>query len=145
MFGAKQIHINVKGGSHSHSHRHEVTEKKAPTDESMRLLEEFKTKAEKSVISRGILKCSNTDIEIAWIKQAFTMENPFNETISYRLKINKKTIEGKISLEPEATEIEIADQLIEAVASRLVADMVMRTMREEAIKGNTRPFTGKYQ
>jgi len=56
-----QIHI----GGGSHHHRHEITEKRAPTDESVRLLREMEEAAEKRVIERGALK--DNLLEAQWV------------------------------------------------------------------------------
>jgi hypothetical protein len=56
--------IKVGGGTqYVHS---SVTEKRAPTDESVRLLAEMEAAAEKRVIERGNSKCPNTNLEIRW-------------------------------------------------------------------------------
>lgn len=56
----------IKIGGGDSYHRHEITEKKAPTDESVRLLREMEAAAEKNVLCRGKLE-SNILQDIKWI------------------------------------------------------------------------------
>ena len=138
-----KTYVTRGGGTQVHNHSHKITENKAPTDESMRLLEEFKKEAEKSMVSRGLLKCQHTGIEIAWVKRAFTMDNPFDTTMDYRCKVNKKTLEGKIVVDPDVSDFETTEQLIEVVTKHFVSYMVFDMVKAQALKGNIRPFSSE--
>jgi hypothetical protein len=65
--------IRIGGDSH---HRHEITERKAPTDESVRLLREMEAAAEKNVLCRGKLE-SNILQDIKWV----VVHQPYEDKI----------------------------------------------------------------
>lgn len=55
--------IRIGGTQYVHS---SVTEKRAPTDESVRILSEMEAAAEKRVIERGNSKCASSGLEVRW-------------------------------------------------------------------------------
>ena len=56
---------NLKGGgSHSHYHRVSINEKRAPTDESVKLLAEMQDKAQKSVIAAYRVKTNGFTCDV---------------------------------------------------------------------------------
>jgi hypothetical protein len=103
-----------------------ITENKAPTDESMRLLDEFRKEVLASVVDRGMFKCSNTNIELSWMKLGFTIENPFDEVIMFRTKVNDKLVKGSIIVNG-LNEEEIRDLLTENVAKQIARNLVFGT------------------
>lgn len=67
-------------------HHVNVTEKKAPTDESLRLLSEMEAAVEKRVIERG--RVENTVLDIKWI--VIQERDGYTKTCHCRFILNEK-------------------------------------------------------
>lgn len=102
---------------HYHSHNVRVREYRAPTDESVRLLKELQEEAEKSVIERGMLKCQNTNIEIAYMLQ----NKPFGQEIKYQIMINNKKYTNSVTCcANETVEDAITKDIPKFIAKHLI-------------------------
>jgi len=127
MFGDKIV--VVRGGSHSHSHTHKITEQKAPTDESMRLLDEFKKEALDSVVERGMLKCENTKTEIAYM---LVHEDFFDLTAKYRFIMNGKEFNGEFKITDSDTgTIEFAEMLAEKILKHMILKLSFELIKTQ--------------
>ena len=116
--------LNPGGGSHSHYHKTEVTEKRAPTDESVKLLREMEQKALDQIVD-GFLIQGNS-LELVALE---TVPSGFRQPrIYYAFKLNGQRFDGWIdSLEAlyvnndphEAARI-IINSMAQAIAGQLL-------------------------
>jgi len=82
--------IKVGGGDHYHSHKISVTEFRAPTDESVRILHDFEEKARKNVVGHWRLDQN----EIRAIAVAFQVDNLSDMIVVYvKFELNGKKYE----------------------------------------------------
>lgn len=100
-----------------------ITEVKAPTDASMKLLEEFRKEAQDSVIERGLLTIPEINADISFIK----MNNlrTFSIDFKYKLTLNGKEFINTIKLnsfeEPTENEflLKVRDDITQLLSTQL--------------------------
>jgi len=120
----------LSAGDQHHSHSHTVTEKRAPTDESVRLLREMEASA-KSEVTKAI----------------HVIDNAFNGSVYFvddylqmQLKcaviftMNGKKIETKLNLPRTLSKQDMIEKIIEAVS----CDVAIQILREPLSKAISR-------
>ncbi len=133
MFGDKTI--VVKGGSHTHTHNHKITEQKAPTDESMRLLDEFKKEATDTVVARGMLRCEDIKAEIAYM---IIQEDFLDLTVRYRFIMNGKEFNGDFRITDSDTgTIEFAELLSAKVLKHMTLKLSFELVKTQQYQKNS--------
>lgn len=98
-----------------------IIEKKAPTDEGIKLYEEIKDKAYKSItrslgIKENIINFNAIEIEQPW--------NSFERLIYYNFLLNGKTFEGKIELEDILNEEEMILKFFEELGRQITDELI---------------------
>ena len=111
--------------SHYHNHNTKVTEKKAPTDESMRLLDEFKKEAKEAVVERGLIKVPSIDAEIAFMKSV----KDFGYEMHYMVVLNGKKIKGSYDID-ELRDEDMMATIIDKVSKKIAANLIIKTHKE---------------
>lgn len=115
--------ISTQSLSTTSTHTANITEYKAPTDASMKLLEEFRKEAQDSVIERGLLKIPEINADISFIK----MNNlrTFSIDFKYKLTLNGKEFINTIKLNSfeELTEdgllLKVRDDITQLLSTQL--------------------------
>ena len=81
---------------HYHEHKHYITEKRAPTDESVRLLNEFQEKARLNIVNS--IKATDNNLNITGI---WFINSPASRDIDFygRFTLNEKDYSVKSSVE----------------------------------------------
>lgn len=125
MFGKTPTVVHVGSKNHHHSHNTTITEKKAPTDESLKLLNEYKKEAIDSILERGLIKVPSIKAEIAYARR----QDIFCQFIDFRLILNGKTIKG--SYEVDTTDKINLDKFMEVVLSRVVIELSKEIIKKE--------------
>lgn len=105
----------TRGGGDSHFHNTTVKEIKAPTDESLRLLDEFKTKAFESVQSG--LRLDRNDFKCVLYRDGL------NHDVVIKYDLNGKTYTVTTSLLQESEE-----QLLRKVFNNLAASVAQNLL-----------------
>lgn len=133
MLGRKPNIILVGGGSqtHHHSHQKNVTEQKAPTDESMRLLKEFQEKAIDSVVEAGTIEVASIEGDIAFMRR----HDAFYEVIHFRVVLNGKKIEGSYQIEGKPT-IDLLPEIVERVARVIARELIAKGNIQVVLNGH---------
>ncbi len=129
MFGSKiNFHTHT---STSHSY---VTEKRAPTDESVRLLKEMEAEAKQKIIDS--ITISNTEFEC----NVQSVIEPLNDEtvyyVSYRMNGKKGGLKVPIKNWQRPSDIEVMimvrDELAKDIASNMI-DQVLRSAQSRGI------------
>lgn len=116
--------------STSHSY---VTEKRAPTDESVRLLKEMETEAKQKIVDS--ITVSNTEFECN-IQSIVEWEN--DETvycISYRMNGKKKFLKVPIKNWQRPTDIEVMIKVRDELAKDIASNMIDQVLRSAQSRG----------
>lgn len=120
----------VKPGDANHYHTHNVTEKRAPTDESVRLLREMEQKAQDEVIQS--IRLQNTEFDGV----IHVMRNIMDCTTSYRcvFKLNgKKFMAEHVAKEwddKDSRVIGIRDAVAKEIANTVVSEFLPKIAKE---------------
>lgn len=111
------------GSTHYHNHKTTIEEKKAPTDESMRLLKEMQDEAKSSILERGFVNIPNIKATIAYQKRM----DVFSMMFDYRILINGKKVTASFEIEDEK---DIISELIDRVANTIAIELIKDTYME---------------
>lgn len=131
---------------HSHQHHTDyvtkevtknvnVTEKRAPTDESVKLLNEFKLKAETEIIKSIVI---NDNLVNGCVVAINNSPSLFNIRIHYKFNLNGKDILGFFDLERNITDDMLSDKMIRVLYESLSKEITLSLLKEnsEFIKNN---------
>jgi hypothetical protein len=129
MFNTHHTHI---GGGHT-----TVTEKRAPTDESVRMLRELEEAAEKRVVERGT--SPDNGLEYRWIIMNEPGLDLLKLTVGFKLngrdyRYDTHWCPSRFSDPREKLKI-IRDQVVEKIASEVVSGLLTA--------GNVQTLTGR--
>jgi hypothetical protein len=84
-------HVYVRGGGdHTHYHRSEVHEHRAPTDKSVELLKEFEQKAQDKVLGTVRLDGCEVSCVVHHMRDSMNLDHKF--LIQYQLGNQRKTV-----------------------------------------------------
>lgn len=108
----------------------EITEKHAPTTESVRLLREMEAAAQDSITNSVRVKSTEIDCVV------HTYNDFVNDSIKLGvvLKINGKRIVAELSVPNPYTEDYVAEQVVEALSRRIAAE-ALAPVFHKAFKG----------
>ena len=126
--------IRVGGGTHHHS----VIERRAPTDESVRLLREMEEAAEKRVLERGELRSNELNVRWSIYHDRVDLDGI---TVNCRWKLNgvERTFEfpmcRNMYQDPKSKFIEIRDRLTEKIAEEVLMPLVTDSDKLRTIAG----------
>lgn len=127
---------------HHHSHKTDVivrevtknvnvTEERAPTDESVRLLDEFQAKAEERIIKSFNIQTNQISGGILVVApHSASYDSLFKFVVHYRYKLNDKTYQGKGTIDKSVFR---GDQM-EVV--RLLFDDMAKVISNELFEAN---------
>lgn len=118
------------GGGDSH-HRHEINEKRAPTDESVRLLREMEEAAEKNVLCRGKLD-DNSLMDARWVIFHNSLDDKVEGRVRFKLNGREFLIDvpisGNLSIRhtgpPREFVMAVHQKIIEKVSEHLTLALV---------------------
>src|SRR4030095_2588560 len=123
-------HYTIRAGDTHHSHTHSITEKRAPTDESVRLLREMETKAKEQVIAAVQVIDNSFNIVVHAHHDNLYM----NIIIMMVYSINGKRHESKFTLNPMKKKEQWIPELVEClgkdIARLVLAEPMGKVMRE---------------
>lgn len=114
-------HVTILDSGPSHQSV-TVTERRAPTDESVRLLREMERAAQEKV-SQAI-RLENSPIDCVVHVQDNLISNDRDYCVF--VKINGKRIEARKSFHMDASQDEVAIGLLEAVSSAIASNLLAR-------------------
>lgn len=108
----------------------EITEKRAPTTDSVRLLREMEASARDSITNSVRVKSTEIDCVV------HTYDDFVNDSIKLGvvLKLNGKRIVVELSVHNPCTEDYVSEQAVEAVSRRIAAE-VLAPVFHKAFKG----------
>lgn len=132
---------------HSHQHHTDyvtkevtknvnVTEKRAPTDESVKLLNEFKLKAETEIIKSIVI---NDNLVNGCVIAIDNNPTNFNIRLHYRFTLNGKDIYGYFDLDKNFNlRNDLTDKMIRVLYESLSKEITLSLLKEnsEFIKNN---------
>jgi hypothetical protein len=117
-------------GNQNHYYRTEITEKRAPTDESIRLLREMEQKAQEQVINALRLDGN----EFKFIIQHLWSEMEYSHKFIMIYDLNGKRIVVKAALPSmKQDKQKVADMLIDELAKSIASEL-LRDQLSEAFK-----------
>jgi hypothetical protein len=125
MLGNKPQLVTVGSQYHTHNHNTEITEKKAPTDESLRLLDEFRKEAIASVVERGLVRVESIKADIAYGRRM----DAFEQFVDYRVVLNGKKIVGSYPI--DYNERVCIETLIKAVSKDIAIELSKEVIQKE--------------
>lgn len=114
----------ILGGSqsHSHSHNHTVTEKRAPTDESVKLLREMEVSA-KDNVHRSV-RLSENGFEC--MIQIYVEPHLARTMLVARFQLNGKAMEAEVEIadiwNKKPNPQEVAQKVIDAIAKKIASE-----------------------
>ena len=115
----------LRPGDQHHSHVYSVTEKRAPTDESVKLLKEMEKAAEEKLL--GSIRIENCPIDCV----IHAMKDSLNLDLNFlvRMKINGKTIDVRHTHRrshagTEQDRQQIVDGLVSCVSERIARELL---------------------
>jgi hypothetical protein len=111
------------GDSHHHTHHTTVTEKRAPTDESIKLLQEMQDRVLQDLLARDTLKACGIEAKLYILRDAM-----FGVKSIVLMKINGKEIKSEVMLDTWAEPVEqrvikIRDALATTLANNLMHEL----------------------
>lgn len=117
--------------NHSYNTNVQVTEKRAPTDESVRLLKELEAAAQAKIVSA--IRVADTAFECV----IHTMREPINDQtkVCVIFSLNGKKCEARTEISPYKSLQENIEQVIKCVADQIAVEILMKTMTSEIFKG----------
>lgn len=122
---------------HTHNHNTTVIEKRAATDESIRLLKEFEEKAESKFVDRINIK--NNLFEYTLLEFAKSVEHA-GYAFMYYCTINGKEYKGKVEVPLYVDRHQIPNYVMKEahteIAEKLVATIVTESMHSAMAKSN---------
>lgn len=126
-------HSSSGGGNKKVSINKTVKEERAPTDESIRLLDEFQEKAEDRIIKS--FNIQNNDISagiLVLAPQGADYDSLYKLTVHYRYKLNNNTYQGKGQIDKSVyrgDQMEVVRLLFDDM-SKVIADGLFEANRE---------------
>lgn len=130
MFFRKPTVVTVGTQHHVHNTRTEVIEKKAPTDESLKLLDQFRKEALNSVIDRGLVNVPSIDADIAYMRRL----EDFYKKLDFRIVLNGRTIRGSYEIDYNDDTLNI-EQLLEEVSKAIAKELITKVLYKEHRSG----------
>ena len=120
-------HVHVLGPRSIDVH-HTVTEHRAPTDESVRLLKEMEAAAREKVVQS--IRLESNDFN-AVVQEQY---DPLNDQRHYRVifSANGKRVEVMHTMKSDAKPQEIADELLDVVGRKVAAEALAPAFKEVA-------------
>jgi len=114
--------------THSHKHYNEtnITEKRAPTDDSIRLLNEMQDKAESNLKSRINVKNNIFELEVFELCDMVTECR--GKMAYYKFKLNGKDFSGKLELGRSSNKNEIFKELAKLLSEQIAADIMTESV-----------------
>ena len=131
------IYLNQRANTVHSTHYQTVTEKRAPTDESVRLLDDFKKEASDAVVHSGLMHIESINAEVAFIIQHDLVAG-FTEECIYKVVLNGK--EERSKFEIDKYEINSLDEFMiklrDSVAN-LISTKLIIGLSHKAVMQNT--------
>lgn len=94
-----------------------IIEKKAPTDESIRLLNEFQKESSLNIIRHVSVKDNSFNIEILRTSHLHSL----SQLVSYKFSINGSITEGSFDINrEEAMNFDLANKIFESIRDKIV-------------------------
>ncbi len=107
--------IIIQNTEHRHHHRVEVSEKRAPTDESIRLAKEYEEKAWREVAGRVVKEIKGIDAEFVQVEATH-----YDMSLHIFFKLNGRPVRVRY-------EREFTGEVLQGVAQKITEE-VMRTL-----------------
>lgn len=117
----KEQQFLILGNTHNTTNK-KVIEKRTPTDESIKLFDEFTTKAEKKVIERCLLEIPFIESEISFIRMYD--HTGFDQNIVFKFRINGKNFTSKLDNVSCMKESEIIESIIREIGKIISIELV---------------------
>lgn len=108
-----------------HTHEHNIIEKRAPTDESVRLLREMEAKAHESVTSAVRVKDAAIDCVVHRRFDRLNYRKQFK--IIYSLNGRRRTVD--VEVDDESTPDESAEELVAQLSRDIAANLLVGCMK----------------
>lgn len=107
-----------------------VKEYRAPTDDSVKLLNEMQNKALENLL--GQVKIQNNDFEVV----AYSFADPLNfaKNVYLKYKLGHKEYEFKITLRQSATTREMANKMVEELSKDIAIHILKAALTPNVIK-----------
>ena len=103
-----------------------VTEQRAPTDDSVKLLKEMEAEAKQKIIDSIVV--NNTEFECSIVSWHDGLNDKIDYAISYRLNGKKRTFTVPVPNWKRGTPIDVAikirDELAKDIASNMIDDVI---------------------
>lgn len=117
----------IRSGDQHHSHTHTVTEKRAPTDESVRLLSEMEAAAREKVLNAVRLEnCPIDGIAFEWCDSHMDLKRQF----FLRAKLNGRPLEVRYDHNMmRGDKAEITEGLLKATAEAVAAQILDNALK----------------
>ena len=130
-----KVVLNGQSGTHHHQHNTSVIEKRAPTDESVKLLQEMQQKAFDSVFLQYRVDTNVVNGMVSYILNDF--EIPFATIILWHFNLNGEQYEIKeefkeIEAKMKGKEFAMRS-LFEKVANKLAEQMMQNAIENETV------------
>ena len=97
-----------------------IVEKKAPTDESIRLLNEFHDKAKENILDRIIVENNKFNYKAIVYEESHTMQR----FISYSFSLNGENFNSKVRLKDKESKYTLIDELIKDLSNEIMRQIV---------------------
>jgi len=109
-----------------------IIEKKAPTDESIKLYEEIKEKAYDSILDTIVVNDNSLNLKAILYKDNFS----YKQVCKYKVVLNGAEISGNISIEGidvtgQSAKEAVLRKIVAKVAEKLAVDLVKLTVHSK--------------
>ena len=104
-----------------HDHNTRITENRAPTDESVRLLKEFGDAARDQIV--GVIRNKNNGIDFT--AHVFNeADNPFDTLVRIRCSVNGRMIDFTTTTPRHADKKQLAEFIIDKLAQAIARELI---------------------
>lgn len=109
-----------------HDHNTRITENRAPTDESVRLLKEFGDAARDQIV--GVIRNKNNGIDFT--AHVFNeLDNPFDTKIRVRCGVNGRSIDFSFLVDRSLPRVELANSIVDRIAKEIARELVITNFK----------------
>lgn len=126
----RETYVTVRGGSAHNTTT--VTEKRAPTDESIKLLDEFQERAKSRVIATALADVPSIETKISFARSLD--ESGFFEVLNYKCKLNGKVFTGHVKIDTYSDK-PLEELVVEHLAKNLASRIVFKLIQNHDARG----------
>ena len=126
MFDKTTVHVSRPAAHQTVQSNVKITEKRAPTDESVALLSEMESKAKDRILN--VWQLDNNDLSAIWAVESLEFCHQVGVAVKFKLNRNEKIIRMKFDI-GEDVQSKVRDRLIEELADELLKNLNPREIQ----------------